>query len=88
MEIALRKYREGETKEVHPGVFIDNKSIYDVVEDCKKEGNEDGEIFVLDGNGKNIKEVICESEKDIWKIKKGIFILGDHEGFDKKPRNF
>ncbi|MCA9497269.1 MAG: hypothetical protein KC589_10080 [Nanoarchaeota archaeon] len=88
MEIALRKYGEGETREVHPGVFIDNKSIYDVVEELAGEGNENGGIFVLDGNGNNIKNVIFDFKNDIWKLKKGVFILGDHDGFDKKTKKF
>jgi len=77
IEIALRKYKEGETREVHPGVFIDNKSIQQVLDDF-----EGKDVFVLDGNGIHIKEV----EKK--KLEDGVFILGDHEGFDKKVKKF
>lgn len=76
IEIALRKYREEQTREVHPGVFVDNKSIEDLVEEFVGE-----EMFILDQNGESLK---------IYgdKIRDGVFILGDHEGFDKKVRKF
>lgn len=79
IEIALRRYRDGETREVHPGVFVDNKSIEKVVNEMKEEGKE---LFVLDANGEHIKEVRAD------KLREGVFILGDHDGFDKSVKKF
>ena len=45
IEIALRKYKKDETREVHPGVFIDNKSIEQLVQELSKEFDN---IYVLD----------------------------------------
>lgn len=77
VEIALRKYREGETREVHPGVFVDNKTIEKVIEEFK-----DRELFLLDSNGEHIKSIKNE------KLKNGVFILGDHDGFNKSVKKF
>lgn len=79
IEIALRRYKEGQTREVHPGVFIDNKSIEQLVEEFKEVTEN---IFILDQNGTNIKDYSDEEIRD------GTFILGDHEGFDKKIRKY
>lgn len=77
IEIALRRYKDGETREVHPGVFIDNKSIEEVVLDMKDES-----VFFLDFAGEHIKEVSSD------KLHNGVFILGDHDGFDKSVKKF
>ena len=79
IEIALRRYKDGERREVHPGVFIDNCSIEEVVNELKS-NNEN--IYVLDRVGVHIKDI----EKD--KLENGIFILGDHEGFTKSVKKF
>lgn len=77
IEIALRRYRDGETREVHPGVFVDNKNMQQVVDDFK-----DRELYVLDANGDHIKNIKGE------KLKNGVFILGDHDGFNKPTKKF
>ncbi len=79
IEIALRRYKESETKEVHPGVFIDNKSIMDIVEDLEVAKRK---IFVLDANGVHLKNIKKNDLED------GVFVLGDHEGFDKRVKKF
>ena len=78
LEIALRKYKENETREIHPGVFINNKSIEKVINEETEKNNNN--IFVLNANGNHIKNI----EK--IKLENAIFILGDHEGIDKKTR--
>lgn len=69
----LYKYKEGKKTEVFPKCFVEKKSLLDVVENLKKEGNE---IFLLDENGEDIRKA---------KISKNcVFVLGDHEGFPAK----
>lgn len=80
IEIALRRCKEGERREVHPGVFVDNYSIERLILEFRDIGLKD--IFVLDGYGEHIKEI----EKE--KLEDGVFILGDHEGFDKGVKKF
>ena len=77
IEIAFRKYKKGITREVHPGVFIDDNTILDVIE---KEISKKKNIFMLDNNGEHIKNIKKE------KLKDGVFILGDFDGFDKKTK--
>ena len=69
----LYKYREGKKTEVFPKCFVEKKSLLDVIENLKKEGNE---IFLLDENGEDIRE--AKISKDC------VFILGDHDGFPLK----
>lgn len=79
IEIALKKCKPKLTLEIHPGVFVDDKTISTVVED---EFALNREVFMLDFNGSHIKNV---SES---KLKNGTFILGDFDGFDKKTKKF
>ena len=69
----LYKYKEGEKTEVFPGCFVEKKSLFDVIEELIKEGNE---IFILDKNGEDIRK--AKISKDC------VFILGDHDGLPKK----
>jgi tRNA pseudouridine-54 N-methylase len=80
IEIALRRCKPGERREVHPGVFVDDYSIEMLVSEFEEMGVKD--IFVLDGYGGHIKEIGDEG------LKNGVFILGDHEGFDKHVKKF
>jgi tRNA (pseudouridine54-N1)-methyltransferase len=80
IEIALRRCKQGERREVHPGVFVDDYSIERLILEFKDIGVKD--IFVLDGYGEHIKDI----EKE--KLEDGVFILGDHEGFDKSVKKF
>lgn len=79
IEIALRRYKEGETKQVHPGVFVDNKSIEKVVEELKKDSDN---IYVLDAVGDRIKSL------DESKLVDATFILGDHDGFSRPVKKY
>ena len=79
IEIALRRCKIGKTVEAHPGVYIDDKNIENLIEDFSKENKE---IFILDGTGENVKSVSRE------KLQNGVFILGDHDGFDKQTKKF
>ena len=79
LELCLRKAKNGETREVHAGVYVDDLTIDKLLE--KFEGRN---IFVLDQFGENIKEI---KDKRI-EIGEGVFVLGDHEGFDKQTKKF
>ena len=69
----LYKYRERKKTEVFPKCFVEKKSLLDVVEDLRKEGNE---IFLLDEDGEDIRK--AKIPKDC------VFILGDHDGIQGK----
>jgi len=79
VEIALRKAYPGKTKEVHPGVFVNDETIEKVVEKLKQESNN---IYILDAGGDNIKSIEHKY------LKNATFVLGDHDGFDKKTRKW
>lgn len=79
IEIALRKYKHGQTREIHPGVFIDNKSIEKLTQELKKQQKN---LFLLDKTGEHIKQIKKQN------LKNAVFILGDHEGFDKKTKKY
>lgn len=82
IEMCLRKCKSGQVREVHPGVFVDDKTVEIVVEEMKHSGKE---VFVLDAYGEKIKTLISENPK---RFENPLFILGDHEGFDKQTKKF
>ena len=67
----LYKYKKGIKNEVWPGFFIEKKNLFDLIKELK-----DKKIYLLDKKGKNIR--------DVKTPKNSVFILGDHEGLDKK----
>lgn len=77
IEMCLRKCKPGKTIEVHPGVFVDNKTIEKLVQEENKNN-----VFILDSVGDHIKNTSPD------KLKEGVFILGDHEGFEKNTKKF
>ncbi len=77
IEICLKKCKPGITREVHPGVFVDDAPIDKFIEEISKEKN----TYFLDSNGSHIK-----NEKA--KLYDSVFILGDHDGFDKQTKKF
>lgn len=81
IEMCLRKCKPGMTREVHPGVFVDDKKIEEVVEDSKKDNKT---VFVLDAYGEQMKELV----KERGNFKNPVFILGDHAGFDKQTKKY
>jgi tRNA pseudouridine-54 N-methylase len=88
IEIALKKSKPNKTIEVHPGVFIEDKTIDLLIEEKIKENKK---IFMLDINGIHLKELI-ENNKEFnlnkKELKEGIYILGDYDGFDKKTKKY
>ena len=69
----LYKYKPGKKTEVFEGIFIEKKSLFDLVKELQKEGKD---VFLLDKGGEDIRKA---------KIKKNcVFILGDHKGLPKK----
>ena len=81
IEIALRKCKPGEIKQVHPGVQVDDNTIEKFIEK-----NQENTYFVLDEYGKHIKHHLEEGKIEVQK--NPVFILGDHEGFDKQTKKF
>ncbi|MBD3247562.1 hypothetical protein GF378_03000 [Candidatus Pacearchaeota archaeon] len=71
----LYKYKEGERKEVLPGCFVEKKSLLNIVDEFLEKNSQ---VFVLDENGKSIRDVDIENSKDV------VFVLGDQEGLPKK----
>lgn len=71
----LYKYRKGEKHEVFKGYYIEKKNLYDVLEELENEGKE---IFILDEDGEDIRDIKTEDLKD------AAFVLGDHDGFPDK----
>jgi len=69
----LYKYREGKKTEVFPGCFVEKKSLLNIIEELREEGNE---VFLLDGKGKDIREAKIPVDC--------VFILGDHDGIPQK----
>lgn len=79
IELALRRYKDGETREVLPGVFIDNKSIQEITQEFLDNGEK---VYFLNENGEHIKSFKSED------LENGVFILGDHDGFNKPVKKF
>ena len=79
LELALRKAKPGQRREVHPGVFVDDKNLETLVKEFQ---DDSGPIYLLDSNGIHIKEIKKEN------LEHAHFILGDHEGFDKQVKKF
>jgi len=78
LKIALGKYKKNKKIEALPGIFVEKKDIKDFIEEKRKE--EDFDLFILDLKGEDIVSYINEG-----KIKKNsAFLIGDHEGLNKK----
>ena len=83
LRIALGKYKKDRKIEALPGVFVEKKNLNEFLkekfEELEKEGIK-GKLFILDKKGEDIVNLINNNE-----IKEGaIFLIGDHEGFNKK----
>jgi len=78
LRIVLWKYKKGRKVEALPGIFIEKKSLEDVIIESKK----DFEIYVLDKKGKNISEINFDLNKNT------MFVLGDEEGIPKDKKRF
>ncbi len=74
------KDEEGLLKIV-PGGFIERKSFEKVVKELDKEGKD---VFVLDGRGKDVRDIKLNMSSD----KNSVFLIGDHEGFPSGVKKF
>jgi tRNA (pseudouridine54-N1)-methyltransferase len=81
IEMSLRKCRVGQVRDVHPGVTVDDKKIDVIVEEAKKDNKT---VFVLDAYGDQMKELVKEKKNFNYPV----FILGDHDGFDKQTKKY
>lgn len=79
IEMSLRKCKPGEVRKVHPGVFVDDKTIQSLVE---QELDSKREVFMLDAGGRHIKEFSKNQ------LSQSTFILGDYDGFDKQTKKY
>lgn len=79
LEMALRRYKEGETREIHPGVFIDNKDVETIIKEFQEEGNI---CYYMNEVGEHIKSISND------KLENPVFILGDDDGFSKPVKKF
>ncbi len=68
----LYKYKKGAKTEAFENCFVEKAGIIKVVEELAKTRN----IYLLDKSGENIKDIEIKDNP--------VFILGDHEGIDKK----
>lgn len=74
----LYKARDEEgLREIVPGCWIERKSFEKVLKKLDREGKD---VLLLDGKGKDVRDIDLE--------KKPVFVIGDHEGFPKGMRKF
>lgn len=69
----LYKFREGIKNEVFPGFWIERKGFLELVKELREQGKE---IYVLDGDGEDIREAKIGENP--------VFVLGDHKGLPAK----
>lgn len=81
IEMCLRKCKPGITKEVHPGVFVDDITIEKFIKN-----NPEYDFYLLDATGQHIKEY--RDSGDLKSCESPCFILGDHDGFDKQTKKY
>lgn len=67
--------------EVFPGASIEKKSFEHLVKELDSEGKD---VLLLDGKGKDIREIDLELDEK----KNSVFVIGDHEGFPKDKAKF
>lgn len=79
IEMALRRYKEGETREIHPGVFIDNKNVETIIKEFQEQG---AKCFYMNEVGEHVKTLGKEE------LENPVFILGDDDGFPKPVKKF
>jgi len=66
----LYKYKKGIKNEAFPGCFVEKLSLLNFIKNLNKD------IYILDKNGEDIRNINIKDNS--------IFIIGDHEGFEKK----
>jgi tRNA (pseudouridine54-N1)-methyltransferase len=68
---SLKKFNKKGIKNPFPGIYVDKKDIFDLINEYKKENRK---IYLLDRNGENIENI---------KIENPVFIIGDFLGIPK-----
>lgn len=68
-------------REIVPGCGIEKKSFEKLIKELDAEGKD---VLVLDGKGRDIREVKLDMSED----KNSVFIIGDHEGFPSGFKKF
>ncbi|MEO2154948.1 MAG: hypothetical protein ABGW69_04025 [Nanoarchaeota archaeon] len=79
LRIALGKYKPGKKVEALPGVFIEKKGLIEFLQEKFKK-NKDSKLFILDVKGEDIVNYLNEGKIN----ENSIFLVGDHEGLNKK----
>ncbi len=69
----LYKYKQGKKMQVFNDCWIEKKDIFTELKNLEQKGRT---IYILDDKGEDIRKIKIE--------KNPIFVLGDHEGFNKK----
>ncbi|HLP79918.1 MAG TPA: hypothetical protein VK158_04745 [Acidobacteriota bacterium] len=77
IKIAQRKFREGERREAHPGVFVEKKSWQALVNEANDTGKK---VFYLDSDGEDVATADIPAD--------ATFVIGDHDGFEKHDVKF
>lgn len=68
----LNKYKPGKKVEYAPGYEVEKKDLLTVLDELKAA---EKQVYILDETGDDIREVEMHGDE--------VFVLGDHEGFDK-----
>ena len=77
---------KGGLLEIVPGSSIERKSFEHVIKELDKEGKD---VLLLDGKGKDIREVGLSQRDDSGEpLRQPVFIIGDHEGFPSDKNKF
>jgi tRNA (pseudouridine54-N1)-methyltransferase len=71
LSLSLKKFNRKGIKNPFPGIYVDKKDIFDLIDEYKKENRK---IYLLDRNGENIENI---------KIENPVFIIGDFLGIPK-----
>lgn len=71
LSLSLKKFNRKGLKNPFPGIYVDKKDIFDLIDEYKKENRK---IYLLDRNGENIENI---------KIENPVFIIGDFLGIPK-----
>lgn len=71
----LNKYKEGQKVEYKPGYEVEKKDLLTVLDELKASGKV---VYILDEEGDDIREIEMHGDE--------VFVLGDHEGFDRQQK--
>ena len=68
---------QGKINKIFPGCYAEKKSLETLIKELDSQGKN---IFLLDKNGKDIRDLKLKGNE--------VFIIGDHDGFPKGKINF